>query len=105
MSKDEELPQEDTQSEADRLRDSYRRSDGWHATNNAQLPSDCDMLFQSIKRMEERAQDQRATLEKVHKRLKNVRAEHDQASGVYYQTVRDLDILKLALAEAMEIPK
>lgn len=92
-------------SEAEMIRDQYFYEDGWHSTNYAQMPSSPDMLFEDIHAAEAQLVALRATKIKAQTRFDKARKELDEANATLHNKETYLAICKLALADALEIPK
>lgn len=92
------------QTRAEELRDTFLYNGKWHATNNAELGTSRTSLLSSIERLEADVLEKARVADLANRKFEAARKAHNLASGDLYTAKRDLDIVKLALADQMEIP-
>lgn len=95
-----------TESRAVFIRRMYRRDDGWHAINNAQLgkSNDPNHLMGVISALQVQVTDAYETFKQADKALADAQGARLAAEESLSRLQTELDIRLLALAELLDIP-
>lgn len=106
MARSESLPEAaPPQTRAEYLRDHHFHQGKWYFPNSSEAPTDIGQIYSRIQKIQE---ELAVVLERksiVDQDYDDIRRAKDRADGAVRNAQDKLDILKLALSDALEIPK
>ena len=106
MARSDNVPQaEPPRTRAEELRDSHCHQGKWYFPNSAPAPTEISSLYNGIQKAQETLAKELAEQGDVQAEYEIARRAKDRADKAVVNARDKLDILKLALSDALEIPK